>query len=365
MKIIFLCGSIEPGKDGVGDYTRRLCGELIRTGHQVQILSLCDKQAIGFFTQTQMIEETPVTVRRIPIASSYNQRLAWTQEVLNEVAPDWISLQFVTYSFNSKGLPFWLPKFLRGLKGTHQWHIMFHELWLGIFKEPDLKERIVGWLQKKIIFKLFKNNFFQAKHTNSQIYKKILDPIVSIAILELFGNCPVLNDSIINTRKDTITFIHFGTINKKMDSSLFLNYLQTFFKKIKKDFKIIFVGGTGDKINDWIEISQELNIKLENYGCKSESEISKILGLSHIGLTTYETMFVEKSGAAACMREHGLPILSAREIEKPKNEVIEVEYLHYYNSQSLEYLLKIIQENPKEKTNLIDKVSSKFLSSLN
>jgi hypothetical protein len=33
MKLLFLRGSIEPGKDGVGDYTCRLCGALIAEGH--------------------------------------------------------------------------------------------------------------------------------------------------------------------------------------------------------------------------------------------------------------------------------------------------------------------------------------------
>ena len=44
MKILFFCGSAEPGKDGVGDYTRRLCGELLRIGHETQILSLFDRE---------------------------------------------------------------------------------------------------------------------------------------------------------------------------------------------------------------------------------------------------------------------------------------------------------------------------------
>ena len=45
MNILFICGSAEPGKDGVGDYTRRLCGELLRTGHRTRILALCDNHA--------------------------------------------------------------------------------------------------------------------------------------------------------------------------------------------------------------------------------------------------------------------------------------------------------------------------------
>ena len=37
MKIAFLCGSLEPWRDGVGDYTRRLAGDLQACGHQVLV----------------------------------------------------------------------------------------------------------------------------------------------------------------------------------------------------------------------------------------------------------------------------------------------------------------------------------------
>ena len=46
MKLLFLCSSLEPGRDGVGDYTRRLAGECLRQGHEVRLLSLNDKGEI-------------------------------------------------------------------------------------------------------------------------------------------------------------------------------------------------------------------------------------------------------------------------------------------------------------------------------
>lgn len=43
MNILFICGSIEMGKDGVGDYTRRLAGEFIRLGHKASIVAINDR----------------------------------------------------------------------------------------------------------------------------------------------------------------------------------------------------------------------------------------------------------------------------------------------------------------------------------
>ena len=126
MKILFLCGSAEPGKDGVGDYTRRLCGELIRIGHQAQILSLFDKHSDTFISQIQVIENTDVLVNRIPIKLPYSKRLSFTNEIIQKFTPDWISLQYVPHSFNLKGLPFWLISFLKKVNIKHKWHVMFH-----------------------------------------------------------------------------------------------------------------------------------------------------------------------------------------------------------------------------------------------
>jgi hypothetical protein len=67
MKILFICGSLEPGRDGVGDYCRRLAGEFLRTGIDTQILSLCDQHATSFTNENQTVEETEVVVHRIPM----------------------------------------------------------------------------------------------------------------------------------------------------------------------------------------------------------------------------------------------------------------------------------------------------------
>ena len=43
MKIAFITSCLEPGKDGVGDYTRSLAAESSRNGHEVCLLALNDR----------------------------------------------------------------------------------------------------------------------------------------------------------------------------------------------------------------------------------------------------------------------------------------------------------------------------------
>ena len=118
MKILFLCGSIEPGKDGVGDYTRRLSGELLRNGHKVKIISLMDNNVNTYKEEIQITDNNlAINTKRIPKESSIAERKAYVKQILNEEGVDWISLQYVPHSFNDKGLPFWLPNFLKQFKG--------------------------------------------------------------------------------------------------------------------------------------------------------------------------------------------------------------------------------------------------------
>ena len=43
MKLVFICGSLEPGKDGVGDYVYILARELIDLGHTCLLIALNDQ----------------------------------------------------------------------------------------------------------------------------------------------------------------------------------------------------------------------------------------------------------------------------------------------------------------------------------
>src|SRR5207253_4173313 len=43
VRVTFICSSLEPGRDGVGDYSRRLAYALERQGHAAQLVGLNDR----------------------------------------------------------------------------------------------------------------------------------------------------------------------------------------------------------------------------------------------------------------------------------------------------------------------------------
>ncbi|MFM8365255.1 MAG: hypothetical protein ACKOAS_08920, partial [Verrucomicrobiota bacterium] len=98
MRIAFVCAGAEPGGDGVGDYTRRLAGELQRRGLDAAILALNDR-ALGYGLQRGDNE------LRLSRVTPWSLRMREAREFLEEFRPDFLSLQFVGYGFDPRGLP--------------------------------------------------------------------------------------------------------------------------------------------------------------------------------------------------------------------------------------------------------------------
>src|SRR3954463_2329541 len=143
MKIVFLCGCLEPGRDGVGDYSRRLGIELICQGHDVSLVALCDHNVLHETNELQELKGTTISVLRIPNHVQDRSRFLMAKTFIDFKNPEWISLQYVPFAFQIKGLPFDLAGKLKILGEGRKWHIMFHELWVGPEKASFLKINIL------------------------------------------------------------------------------------------------------------------------------------------------------------------------------------------------------------------------------
>ena len=131
MNILFITPSLEPGKDGVGDYTLRLAGALWEKGIHVFCISLADryvppKTELDF--RAPFVKSDALGILRLSADIPWKKRILILQAIIDDFCPDWVSLQYVPYGFDQRGLPFGLPKRLSLLRGDFQWHLMFHEL---------------------------------------------------------------------------------------------------------------------------------------------------------------------------------------------------------------------------------------------
>ena len=315
-KILFICGSIESGKDGVGDYTRRLAGELIRQVHECAIVAIMDKGVEESREEQQDSEQTNIPVLRLRYSNGYRLNCKEAKDWIDAFKPDWISLQYVPFSFHPRGLPFGFSTALQQLTKGRNLHIMFHELWVGMNLEASNKRRLWGFLQQRLIKNLVKKLRPDVIHTHTTLYQQqLLKMGVSLTLLPLFGNIPVVHSLSEKESLDSIssqklfTIVLFGSIHYGAPIEAFTTSVSKYAFSNNLDVEIIFLGRCVAALQEWIVICESKKITIKVFGEQPAAKISEVLRLADLGVTTTPMLLTEKSGTVAAMQEHGLPVL--------------------------------------------------------
>ncbi|WP_347049773.1 glycosyltransferase [Flavobacterium olei] len=333
MDILFICGSAEIGNDGVGDYTRRLSGKLIKEGHKARILALCD-ETIYYTSESQVVENTTVMVHRIPADTNMKQRLLWLQAVVKDFEPDLISLQYVPYSFNPKGLPFWLPSYLKKIRGNHKWHVMFHELWLGIDTESSLKHKCIGQLQQLIAKKIIQNTKTHFVNTQNKLYQHFLrSHNINAEILPICGNIPLT--ALKKESREFVQFVLFGTIHNGAPFEDFIEDLMINSSQFIKPIKFVFIGKNGTELTNYTAVLDFYNIRYEVLGIQPEEVISEVLRNSDFGISTTPYFQSEKSGVYAAYKEHQINSICVSRNWTPSKGQYEIPQIIRYEKNNL------------------------------
>jgi hypothetical protein len=316
---MFLIGSLEPGRDGVGDYVTRLGTELTRKGHNIAVLALNDQHTEKEHEGEHYHEGyTSFHYLRVPSIWPSEKRYRTSKEWIEKFNPDWLSLQFVIFAFHPKGLPFGLSRKLCALGQGRSWHIMFHELWVGMDANATKKNILWGWFQRKIIKNIVRDIKPVLIHTQSRLYQAQLDRLgFRNGYLPLFGNIPNVN-GIHNAHKLSVSspgtdkifrLVHFAMIHRGAPVNEFAKDLAKYSRELNLQICITLVGRSGPEATNWLKAFQNEDLPVEVLGEKSTSCISKIFNQSALGISSTPISLVEKSGSIAAMREHGLPIL--------------------------------------------------------
>jgi len=352
LKILFICGCLESGKDGVGDYTRVLARKLVEFDCVCTILSLNDTYVAHTSYENLEFENHVITVIRIPSTKRTKERYKIAKDYILKSKVDLISLQFVPYSYQKKGLPISLLLFIRWIKKQHVLHIMFHELWIGIgSKTSSTKNLIYSFLQRRIIMTIAKVLRPQLITTSINIYKQKLN-LPKVTLLPLYGNIKIADSNIQkkNNNSNKFKIIHFGTFTS--DTELFYNqikWLKSLGQKNNKvlDFIICGAGGAGKQKS--IDIIKQILGKecVIDKGVLSEREISLLFHESDFGVSRANFSLYGKSGTTMAMLEHGLPVLLKGERE------------NYYCEE------RIVSKQLFFSNDMIDEIPSKKMPSSN
>ena len=312
MNYLFLCGSLEPGRDGVGDYVRCLAIELIKMGHNSSAIALNDYYTDSLLSESQMLEQVSLPVLRLPSIWQANKRFANATQWMKELEVDWISLQFVPYSFQAKGLPVFLYKQLGRIIKDVKLHIMFHEAWLGIDDGANYKLRILSSLQKAIIENLLRKLQPNIIHTHIPIYKSRLQRLGWSAMpLPLFSNIPM---KLLFSKKLEPNIFRIGIFSQTDTSNAFIEFLVKVSKQLAKNnqlCQVILIGGqlaTMKAFKSHLENVSAFQGEVHCTGFLEASQISAMLQTCHLGLTPIPKHALGKSGTVAAFLSHGIPV---------------------------------------------------------
>jgi glycosyltransferase involved in cell wall biosynthesis len=308
VKILFLAGSLEPGKDGVGDYTRTLADECDRLGHQTLLASVNDPWVN---VPTAPLKSDPVLRlgSQVPLA----ERVKAVRRFVAENQPDVVSLQFVPYAFHRSGLPFAWPRMLRAMIDAVPAQIMFHEIWIGAYRHAPLKNRVIGFLQRKIVQALVKSLNCRALHTSTGVYVRLLsNQGIRARHLPLFGNVPIAPPENSRQARDHVLRLGmFGSIHPEWSPHELIVQL----RKLGRSIQLAHIGRIGPGESIWIDLTRQYGSEIEvrRLGEQSLTGISRFFFSVDFGIATTPLSLIGKSGCVAAMLDHGLPVIVTRD----------------------------------------------------
>jgi hypothetical protein len=323
---MLICGGLENGRDGVGDYCRRLAGELASLGHECVLVAYNDHHVLS---ETTEVLRPTIRIVRLPESASMRERAAQLSAVLHEWRPDWVSLQFVSYAFNRKGIPLeelvMFPRLFRALKV----HVMLHELWVGLGVTASPRNSILGTLQSWVVTLLLRRLRPAVIHTSNHYYRQILARHgVDAETLPLFGNIGVTSASaghwlakalILNGGPDVSLlrsgfwlFALFGDIPAGWSPQHLFERLSAIARAAGRRAIVASVGVAGSAATTLFAESRAVHPDMDfvTIGPRSAGEISQFFNSSDFGITPHPLYLLGKSGSAAAMLEHGLPLIA-------------------------------------------------------
>jgi hypothetical protein len=333
MRIAFVTSSLEPGKDGVGDYTRRLAAACHSLGHSCVLVALNDRYIQGVCEEQQCAQGATLDTLRLPASNSWPERLAAAQYWLECKSPEWVSLQFVAYGFHRKGLIGDLGRRLASLVTAWPLQLMLHELWIGMELGATLRERLVGRMQRQAVLSLVRHLNPAVVSTSNAIYATLLrERGVDAHILPLCGNIPValnpdmewLGREIMKcgvpeakamSRERCWRFGIFGSLHPGWSSEPLFHYLSEAARQSRREVVIVSAGRRGPDEYLWHQLERRYGNRFSFavIGERSLEDISVFLQSIDFGIALTPWQLIAKSGATAAMLDHGVPVIVSRD----------------------------------------------------
>lgn len=326
MSLVLLCGSLQPGADGVGDYSRRLAAACQQLGVATALVALHDPALATPETSDQIADGIQLPVLRLPATLPWSQRLALTRKQLQVWNCGQLSLQFVPYAFQPRGLPFALPGVIQALLrpdtgGPHRTlQVMLHEIWLGLPASSSMRSRAIGRLQRQIITAIVQASPGTICHTSTQVFQTaLLKAGIRAERLPLFSNLPE-PESVACTSRSVepsrfYTGCVFGRIPPEWDPDPVLQALAAKAQQRQCLPRLLLIGRSHQG-HAWFEGLRQRwpQVALIEHGPEaSPQRLAELIRSCQVGFATTPWALIEKSGAVAAFLSLDVPVVVSRE----------------------------------------------------
>ncbi|MES2695344.1 MAG: hypothetical protein V4773_17845 [Verrucomicrobiota bacterium] len=324
MKLLFICSSLEPGRDGVGDYTRCLAAACIERGHECAVVALHDRHV----SSTQRETQAGLELIRLSSRAEWSDRITRLRAEAARFNPHWISWQFVSYGYHPKGrVPTALIDFAASFPDRHQ-HLMLHELWIGLAAGESLTSRLAGWRQRGRLLEFVRLMRPLRFHTSNAAYQAALNREgLKAQLLELFGNIAICPSSPLERNAALMRFLPpeakrrdaffialtFGTLHRQWQPGATFAWLEATAKRRGLKPALLISGRAGAHGAEVLAAARRRGIVAAESGEQDNRTISLLLQAADIGIAPHPWALIGKSGVAAAMREHGLPVVVPRD----------------------------------------------------
>lgn len=326
MKILFVCGSLNEGKDGIGDYLRQFSSSLSKLGLTCYCLSMNDVKDDYDSMQWQNIPADKVSSPlfiRLSKSMNMKSKADFIEKLLLEIKPNVVSFQFVIYWMHSRG---WIYEFNRIMAPKfrgYNVHIMWHELWIGQLRTSSILNRIEGSIQRKFIFDFLEIVNPKLHTTTIPFYQALLDfNGIKASILPLFSNFSLERDknfdfiNLIGENKNeikSIIFVCFGTIFTDFPFQHWLKEAEKWHLKTRRNIVFCSLGKQGRGEATWGNWKEKVSkfdwINLVELGPLTPAQIQQSFALSDVGVCLTPLEGIGKSSSVTVMIENGLTIM--------------------------------------------------------
>lgn len=312
-RILFICGSLVPGKAGVGDYCRRLAVELMAAGKEVKLISTSDGGVDALTGGTQEDLGVSVPVSRIPASYPMQRVFSALQSEIDSFSPDVISLQYVPYSFNKYGIPLDFIRRLRSLEYPGRWHVMFHELWITKLRPGQaLKDGAISWLQQlsaKLLCRILRP---EVVHTNLPVHQERLRAQnIEARPLPLFANIhPGEQKAVPDPEREGSFRIGYFSQLIVERTIPFLVPLHQWLQEKGQTLEIVLLGAGENKVAEARDLLSTAfpDCRIIAPGFLPVDELSAYLYTFRLGVTSVDYHLHGKSGTIAAFLVHKVPV---------------------------------------------------------